>query len=110
MKTRKQNRRPVSAQGACRLASGAQWSVVLEDLTTDGCRIADPNRTLAQGQRVQIVVVRGAPHRAEVCWWRKGEAGLEFAQPLPDDLLGSLRDNAPEPLAARHTSSTARYC
>ena len=110
MKTRKHHRQPISAEGACRIASGAEWRTVLEDLTSDGCRIADPQGGLSKGQRVQIVISRGSPHRAEVCWWRKGEAGLAFANPLPELLLNSLRDDVVETSQSQPKTSPARYC
>lgn len=100
----------MSASGTCRIANGAQWAVVLEDLTTDGCRIADPQCGLTKGQRVQITVEQGAAQRAEVCWWRKGEAGLAFAQPLSEQLLKSLRENPESASGTARTVSPARYC
>ena len=110
MKTRKHHREPVSAEGTCRIAGGAVWHTVLENLTSDGCRIADPQGGLAKGQRIHVTIGRGAPHRAEVCWWRKGEAGLAFVNPLPELLLTTLRESSAEQARKTGASSPARYC
>lgn len=110
MKTRKQNRKPVSAEGACSIANGARWRTVLEDLTSYGCRIADPQGGLTKGQRIEVVIGGGPPHRAEVCWSRKGAAGLAFAQPLSELLLNTLRENSASRTRQTGCTAQARYC
>ena len=83
---------------------------MFDDLTSDGCRIADPQGGLSKGQRIQVVIGRGASHRAEVCWSRKGEAGLAFVNPLPELLLTRLREDSAEQTKQAGVGSPARYC
>ena len=110
MKTRKQPRQPVSAAGTCCHQGGVPWAVHLEDLTVDGCRIADPIKRLAKGQRVEIRIAGSGVFRADVCWHRNGEAGSAFVRELPQALLKGLRGQASTSGTQTSQASGARYC
>jgi len=89
-------------------------TVMLKDMTCHGARIEGLHAPL-EGEAISLMLPGQAPRLAFVMWARGGAAGLEFGDPLPDDVFDALiRDYAigcpspPTPMpAARQVRAAA---
>lgn len=91
MRTRKQERKPISLPGRYFTGLGTPVDVLLKDLSTGGCSFALETHNLALGSRLQIHVGSSGPHHAHVKWLRDGEAGVQFTAKLDDALFDNFQ-------------------
>jgi hypothetical protein len=52
-------------------------SVIITDISSDGCKLSC-RKTLPIGEFIELSVPGCAIFKAQVRWWRSGEAGLFF--------------------------------
>ena len=93
MRTRQKERKVVNLPGRYFTGLGQPVDVTLSDLSTGGCRFNAGNNKLTLGSRIQIFVGPSGPHYATIKWVRKGEVGLTFAEPIPDDHFQSFKSS-----------------
>ena len=85
MQTRKIPRKTITIPGRYFTGRGTPTDVVIADLSTGGCRFAVPQGGLVPGTRVQIFVGSAGPFHGTVKWAAKGEVGLTFVTPIPEE-------------------------
>jgi len=90
MKTRQTTRKQLQALATCHNMAGRQWQTMLLDVSPGGCKIIDPSRQLRPGEALNLYFADSGPRTAKFTWRRQDEVGLEFREPLPEDVLESL--------------------
>ena len=78
---RRRERRPVSMRGYIIRGGGATHVIQIVDLNYGGCGIQTPVE-LTPGEAIQLSVHNRGAIPAEVRWYRRGKAGLDF-EPAP---------------------------
>jgi hypothetical protein len=87
MEARQSSRVKTDAAGSCKSPRGFSWDVNVDDLSPGGCRVDDPRHGLELGKHIQLMIEETGPHTAEVAWRQGDRVGLEFIQPLADDVF-----------------------
>lgn len=82
-------RRPVDLRAHAREENGPIIPVRVADLSADGCRILG-DLLLVQGTSIWLRMPGAGAHQARVAWARHGQAGCEFVDPIPYDVLESI--------------------
>lgn len=104
---RKAVRKAVEADVQLRAPGRRLANVKLLDLSTHGCKIAIDDKPVATGQFVAIHLPDAEPSLAVVRWVEAGNAGLEFAQPIPEALADAIAAAEPPKSAGRKPAAKA---
>ena len=92
MQTRRSSRVRTEATGSAKSPRGFSWEISFDDLSGGGCRVDDPRHGLELGTHVQIMIEEAGPFTVEVAWRQGDRVGLEFVQPLTQEVFTKLAD------------------
>ena len=80
----RRERRPVSMRGFALREDGSSHEILLLDLSYEGCGI-QTSENLRRGERIKLSILRRGAIDAEVCWCKRGKAGLIFLAEEPGE-------------------------
>ena len=114
MQTRQSSRTPITVPGTVLSARGQEWRVHVDDLSTGGCRLDDPDGGLRLGELVKLSVGGVGPCVAEIAWRQSTRVGVEFVRPLSERVINAMGRSdwdaaASEYQATRHQSAVRRF-
>src|SRR3954466_10384096 len=81
MERRQWPRLPLEADVELRRRRETHYTIPMQDLTPQGCRVASPERLLG-GEMVWVQLPSLASLPAQVKWTKTWQSGIEFEQPM----------------------------
>jgi hypothetical protein len=94
---RDEPRQRVSIEARCRAADREIQDVVVMDLGQSGCRLLGVAAGVTKNDPLQLWLGEAGPIAARLCWAKRGSLGVEFDEPLDQQLVNQLAETAAQP-------------
>ena len=93
---RTSDREAVVIPGTCQIGERPVEDVLVLDIGASGCRLRGNSLGVTKSEPLQLKIGELGPLGARLKWVKKGSLGVEFDEPLQDDILEKLQ-NTPWP-------------